>query len=154
VKTNLALSLAIIVLLALLYYAKFTEEKVVRTRIFRDTLYIDSVIYRDRLKVRTKTNVVYDTNLVEVKVRDTTIKVYPFTACIDTIVKDTIKVCFSYPDSITTIDVRYKSDTVKITKFIEKEVECNDKPSRWYQSDLAKGLGIGLVATILIEWLR
>lgn len=153
-KTNLALSLAIIVLLALLYFAKFTEEKVVRTRIFRDTLYIDTVVYKEKLKLSTKTNIVYDTSLVEVKVRDTTIKIYPFTACIDTIVKDTIKVCFSYPDSITMIDIRFKSDTVKITKFIEKEVEFNDKPTRWYQSEFAKGVGIGLVATFLIEWLR
>ncbi len=112
-KTSLILILAILCIV-LMYYVLRDNQKNPNS-IVRRTDTIVKIIPQKEIKIlEAKPKVKY--------IHDTIIQTSPFVAVVDTVIqRDTIFASFRFPESVMTINLRSKSDTIKIPQIIIEE---------------------------------
>lgn len=134
--TEFILSIAVVILLVLLTVSQVKPPE------FRTVVQHDTILVRDTIVITQKAKVQYKIK----EIRDTVI-VYDstnFVACIDTSIKKSqIMVCYSYPESIFSINLKFQPDTIQKTTVIEKPIlKYEQKKDPWYYDALKIGGGV------------
>jgi len=111
--------------------------------IFRDTLI--RLVPQPAIKIyKVKTKVI--------KLKDTVIQSYPFTAKLDTIIlRDTIKAEFAFPQNTLSLELLKKPDTLKTERItLQKTIE-KEKP--WWETPvcIAGGILTGIIIRSAIK---
>lgn len=148
------MSIAILTLFLLWYFKEGETKTVYMPNPKIEIVYIDSLIFRDSIRIYNKAVISYRDSIIYDSINNIndTIKIEtkPFIASLDTIYKDTLAVRFYYPENVFDINIRFKTDTLKLPeKTITVEVE---KQKTFFEKYIEKPLYFtgGLLVGFLI----
>lgn len=138
-----------IVFIAFQYYnrpIKIETRQIIKS----DTIIKDSIIKGKTIRIKGDAIIEYKPFFVNDTIIDTVFETKPFTATLDTIIKDTFHIAYEFPENKIELKIKEKPDTLKMVE-IKTEFE---RQKTFYENYIEKPLYFagGILTSFIIYW--